>query len=72
MAVQLASGDILCSYGVGGGALVTGGTDWSRSADNGETWQVEGTILPKDEPRNRANFLKLTQSPDGRTIYAYG
>ena len=72
MAVQLASGDILCSYGVGGGALVTGGTDWSRSTDNGETWQVEGAILPKDEARNRANFLKLTQSPDGRTIYAYG
>ncbi|MEO2032390.1 MAG: sialidase family protein [Planctomycetaceae bacterium] len=72
MAVQLDSGDILCSYGVGGGALVTGGTDWSRSNDNGETWRVEGTILPKDEERNRANFLKLTRSPDGRTIYAYG
>ena len=72
MAVQLDSGDILCSYGVGGGALVTGGTDWSRSNDNGETWRVEGTILPKDEERNRANLLKLTRSPDGRTIYAYG
>lgn len=72
MAVQLRDGDILCSCGVGGGALVTGGTDWSRSTDNGETWQVEGTILPKDEARNRANFLKLTLSPDGETIFAYG
>jgi len=72
MAVQLPGGDILCSYGVGGGALVTGGTDWSRSTDNGETWQVEGTLLPKDEDRNRANFLKLSLSPDGQTIYAYG
>ena len=72
MAAQLVGGDILCSYGVGGGALVTGGTDWSRSTDNGATWQVEGTILPKDEARNRANFLKLTRSLDGQTIYAYG
>lgn len=72
MAVQLPGGDLLCSYGVGGGALVTGGTDWSRSTDNGETWQVEGTILPKDEARNRANFLKLSLSPDGGTIFAYG
>ncbi|MBM80726.1 MAG: hypothetical protein CMJ78_09050 [Planctomycetaceae bacterium] len=72
MAVQLANGDLLCSYGVGGGALVTGHTEWSRSTDNGKTWNVEGTILPKDEERNRANFLKLTLSPDGKTIYAYG
>ena len=72
MAVQLANGDILCSYGVGGGATVTGGTDWSRSTDNGVTWQVEGTILQKDKARHRANFLKLTLSPDGQTIYAYG
>ena len=63
MAVQLASGDIVCSYGVGGGAHVTGGTDWSRSTDNGATWQIEGTILPKDEARNRANFRKLTRRP---------
>ena len=72
MAVQLAGGDILCSYSVGGGAHVSGGTDWSRSADNGQTWQVEGTILPKDEVRNRSNCLKLTKSADGQTIYAYG
>lgn len=72
MAVQLPGGDILCSYGVGGGALVTGETDWSRSTDNGETWRVEGTILPKDETRNRANFLKLSLSPDGGTVFAYG
>ncbi len=72
MAVQLGSGDILCSYGVGGGAMVTGGTDWSRSTDNGQTWRMEGTIFPKDEKRNRANFLKLTKSPNTETIYAYG
>ena len=72
MAVQLPGGDLLCSYGAGGGALVTGGTDWSRSSDNGKTWQIEGTILPKDIERNRANFLKLSLSPDGETVYAYG
>lgn len=72
MAVELPGGDLLCSYGVGGGALVTGGTDWSRSTDGGATWNVEGVLLPKDDDRNRANFLKLTLAPDGQTVYAYG
>ena len=71
-AVQLPGGDLLCSFGVGGGALVTGGTDWARSTDLGETWTLEGTLLPADEEGSRANFLKLSLSPDGQTIYAYG
>lgn len=71
-AVQLPDGDILCSYSVGGGAHVTGGTDWSRSTDGGRTWKHEGTILPPDAAAGRANFLKLSAAPDGRTIYAYG
>lgn len=71
-AVQLSNGDILCSFSVGGGQFVHGGTDWARSNDGGLTWNVEGTILPPtDEPKS-ANFLKLTQSPDRKTIYAYG
>ena len=71
-AVQLAGGDVLCSFSVGGAAHVTGGTDWARSSDGGETWKLEGTILPPDEATGRANMLKLSLAPDGKTIYAYG
>ena len=71
-AVQLPNGDILCSFSVGGGAHVTGGTDWVRSTDGGESWTLEGTILPPDPTAGRANFLKLSLSPDGQTVYAYG
>ena len=69
-AVQLPNGDILCSFNVGGGAFVTGGSDWARSTDGGETWTVEGTILPGTDEATYA--LKLSLSPDGKTIYAYG
>ena len=71
-AVQRPSGEIFCSFSVGGGAEVTGGTDWARSTDNGETWTPAGTILPADKVQGLANFLKLSQSPDGKTLYAYG
>ena len=72
MAVQLPGGDLLCSFGVGGGALVTGHTEWARSTDRGENWSIEGVILPLDEERGRANFLKLTLSEDRQQVYAYG
>ena len=71
-AVQLPSGDILCSFGVEGGQFVHGGTDWVRSTDGGLTWTLEGTLLPKTVDPPSANFLKLSLSPDGKTIYAYG
>jgi hypothetical protein len=71
-AVQLSGGDVLCSFSVGGGALVTGGTDWARSSDGGKTWTLEGTILPPDAANGRANFLKLSLAPGGGTVYAYG
>ena len=71
-AVQLPNGDILCSYSNAGAASATGGTDWSRSTDGGRTWRVEGTLLPPTTDPVSTNFLKLTLSPDGRTIYAYG
>ena len=45
-AVQLPDGDVLCSFSVGGGQHVRGGTDWARSSDGGQTWTLEGTILP--------------------------
>ncbi len=70
--VELPSGDVLCSFGVGGGQFVHGGTDWARSTDGGLTWQIEGTLLPHSEDPPSANFLKLSLSPDGTTIYAYG
>jgi len=70
--IQLPNGDLLCSFSVGGGAEVTGQTDWARSTNGGETWTLEGVLLPKDEERGMANFLKLSVSPEGKTIYAYG
>lgn len=71
-AVQLPDGDVLCSFGVGGGPNVGGGTELARSTDGGRTWANEGFILPPtDEPRS-TNALKLSISPDGRTVYAYG
>lgn len=71
-AVQLPDGNILCSFSVGGGQYARGGTDWARSSDGGETWSLEGTILPPTNDPPTTNFLKLTLSPDGKTIYAYG
>ncbi len=71
-AVQLPSGDVLCSFSVGGGQYVHGGTDWVRSTDAGETWRLEGQLLPPTADPPSANFLKLSLSGDGRTIYAYG
>lgn len=70
-ATQLANGDILCSYSVGGGANVSGGTDWSRSTDGGRSWVCQGTILPHDAEGGWANFLKLSRSRQG-VIFAYG
>lgn len=71
-AVQLADGDILCSFSVGGGQYVHGGSDWARSKDGGQTWRLEGQILPPTADPPSANALKLSLSPDGKTIYAYG
>ncbi len=71
-AVQLPGGDILCSFSVGGGQYVHGGTDWARSRDGGETWQLEGQLLAASVEPPSANALKLSLSPDGRKIYAYG
>jgi hypothetical protein len=71
-AVQLPSGDLLCSYSNNGGQHATGGTDWSRSTDGGLTWRHEGTLLPRTENPVSTNFMKLSLSHDGRTIYAYG
>lgn len=71
-AVQLPSGDILCSFSVGGGQYVHGGTDWVRSTDGGQTWRLEGQLLPPTLEPPSANALKLSLSPDGKTVYAYG
>ena len=71
-AVQLPDGDILCSFSVVGGPHVHGGSDWARSTDGGETWALEGTLLPLTTDPNTSNALKLSLSPDGETIYAYG
>lgn len=71
-AVQLPDGDILCSFSVGGGPALDGGTDWARSSDGGSTWRLEGTILPPTEQPRSVNSLRLTLSVDGKTVFAYG
>ncbi|WP_397568425.1 sialidase family protein [Schlesneria sp. T3-172] len=71
-AVQLPDGDLLCSFSVGGGQYVRGGTDWARSRDGGKTWQREGELLAASDHPPSANALKLSLSKDGKTIYAYG
>lgn len=71
-AIELPNGDILCSFSVGGGQYVHGGTDWVRSTDGGLTWKLEGQLLPATTEPPTANFLKLSLSADGKTIYAYG
>ena len=71
-AVQLPGGGILCSFNVGGGPGVEGGSDWARSTDGGETWTVEGTILPATSNPHTTNALKLSASRDGSAVYAYG
>ncbi len=71
-AVQLPDGDLLCSFSVGGGQFVHGGSDWARSTDGGLTWKVEGQLLPPTTNPITANALKLSLSADGKTIYAYG
>ena len=48
-AVQLPDGDILCSFSVGDGPNVGGGTDWARSTDGGRTWSAPEVIpMPCD------------------------
>ena len=71
-AVQLPNGVIICSFSVGGGQSATGGTDWARSTDGGESWTLEGTVLPTTTDPQTSNSLKLSLSPDGGTVYAYG
>lgn len=71
-AVQLSNGDLLCSFNVCGGPNVSGGTDWARSTNGGKTWDLQGTILPKDISLETTNALKLSISKDGGTIFAYG
>ena len=71
-AVQLSNGDVLCSFNVGGGHFVTGGTDWARSCDGGYSWDLEGTILPATLRPVSTNALKLSISSDRKVVYAYG
>lgn len=71
-AVQLPNGDLVCSFSVGGGQYVHGGTDWARSTDGGKTWRLEGQLLPPSTDPPSANFLKLSLAADGQTVFAYG
>ncbi|MAT14111.1 MAG: hypothetical protein CMJ46_02445 [Planctomyces sp.] len=71
--VQLPDGTILCSYSETGGQYVHGGTGYSRSNDNGQTWIPIGTLCPRITGTvEAANYLKLTFDPKRNRIYAYG
>jgi hypothetical protein len=73
--IELPNGDLLCSFGVGGGPSAHGGTEMSRSRDAGGSWEPAGPVLAQEGPTT-SNFLKLTRSAaadDGSyTIFAYG
>jgi hypothetical protein len=71
-AVAMPNGEILCSFSVGGGPLVHGGTDLVRSCDGGKTWSFQGTILPATTSPRSTNALKLSLAADGKALYAYG
>ena len=71
-AIQLTNGDIVCSFSVGGGQFVHGGTDWARSTDFGRTWVVEGQLVAPTKNPVTANYLKLSLAADKKTVYAYG
>lgn len=71
-AIVLPDGHLLCSYSNAGGAYATGGTGLSRSTDGGRTWRREPDILPVGIDPPASNFLKLSRSRDGATLYAYG
>ncbi len=70
--VVLGDSEILCAYTAKGkGPDALGGTDWSRSSDQGATWNYEGIILPRVEHPVSINSLRMSKSSDG-TILAYG
>lgn len=69
--VTMDNGNLICGFNVSGGPEVTGGSDWSRSVDNGASWKHEGTILPRTEEPVTVNTMRLSRTADGRVI-AYG
>ena len=69
--VKLNNSDLICGFNVGDGPEATGGSDWARSTDNGNSWQYAGVILPCQENPLRANSMRLSRTADGRVI-AYG
>ena len=71
-AIQLPDGEVLCSFSVGGGQYVHGGTEFARSHDGGRTWSPPEQILPATIDPPTASALKLSRSADGQTIFAYG
>lgn len=68
---RLNNDDLVCGFSVGGGPEVTGGSDWARSHDEGNSWEHEGCILPSTTNPNTVNTMRLSRTADGRVI-AYG
>ena len=67
-AVQLPDGDILCSFSVGGGPNVHGGTDWARSTDGGQTWPAHSVVF--EDPQKKLGYFeqKLAEVSPGRVM----
>ena len=60
--VRLNDGDLVCGFGRGGGAHVSGGTHCARSSDGGHTWSYQGAIVkPSVEPLV-TNSLRLSRT----------
>ena len=68
----LDNGEIVCGYTARGkGPDALGGTDWSKSSDQGASWTYGGVILPRKEDPVLVSSLRLSVSSDG-TLLAYG
>lgn len=71
-AVQMAGGEILCSFSVGGGPNAEGHTDLARSTDGGEHWELIGPVLEATQEPWSTNCLRISRAHANDTIYAYG
>lgn len=71
-AVQLASGDILCSFSVGGGPNAEGFTNLARSRDGGTHWDNLGPILAATREPWSTNCLRISKAHGSDALYAYG
>ena len=67
--VQLANGELLCSLVLGEAFESTDcHTYLARSADQGQTWHLQGPIYPGTTDRLTSDAVRLTALPDHRAV----